>query len=119
MHGIPSAVRVLREGDLVSLDFGAIWEGFHSDSAVTVFVGAPPSDDAKRLVEATQDALEAAIDVVRPGGRLSDIGHAIEQVAIAAAARRGSRVRRATASAARCTRTPSSRTGARPVGGRS
>ena len=67
----------------MSLDFGAIWENFHSDSAVTVFVGAPPSDDAKRLVEATQEALEAAIDVIRPGGRLSDIGHAIEQVAIA------------------------------------
>ena len=83
MHGIPSASRTLRDGDLVSLDFGAIWENFHSDSAVTVFVGAPPSDDAKRLVEATQEALEAAIDVVRPGGRLSDIGHAIEQVAIA------------------------------------
>jgi methionyl aminopeptidase len=83
VHGIPSASRTLRDGDLVSLDFGAIWENFHSDSAVTVFVGAPPSDDAKRLVEATQEALEAAIDVVRPGGRLSDIGHAIEQVAIA------------------------------------
>ena len=52
VHGIPSADRVLAEGDLVSLDFGAIWEGFHADSAVTVFVGAPPpSDDAKRLVE--------------------------------------------------------------------
>ena len=83
VHGIPSASRTLRDGDLVSLDFGAIWENFHSDSAVTVFVGAPPSDDAKRLVEATQEALEAAIDVIRPGGRLSDIGHAIEQVAIA------------------------------------
>ena len=83
VHGIPSASRTLREGDLVSLDFGAIWEGFHSDSAVTVFVGSAPSDDAKRLVETTQAALEAAIDVIRPGGRLSDIGHAIEQVAIA------------------------------------
>ena len=81
VHGIPSAGRVLRDGDLVSLDFGAIWQGFHSDSAVTVFVGAPPDDDAKRLVEVTQEALDAAIAVVRPGGRLSDIGHAIEQTA--------------------------------------
>jgi methionyl aminopeptidase len=83
VHGIPSADRVLRDGDLVSLDFGAIWDGFHADSAVTVFVGAPPSDDAKRLTEATEAALDAAIAVVRPGGRLSDIGHAIEQTAIA------------------------------------
>jgi methionyl aminopeptidase len=81
VHGIPSGDRVVREGDVLSLDFGAIWEGFHSDSAVTVFVGSPPSDDAKRLVETTQAALDAAIDVIRPGGRLSDIGHAIEQVA--------------------------------------
>jgi len=84
VHGIPSRDRVLREGDLLSLDFGAIWEGFHSDSAVTVFVGSPPSDDAKRLVETTQAALDAAIAAVRPRGRLSDIGYAIEQTAIAA-----------------------------------
>jgi len=83
VHGIPSRDRVVREGDVLSLDFGAIWEGFHSDAAVTVFVGAPPSDDAKRLVETTQAALDAAIAEVRPGGRLSDIGHAIEQAAIA------------------------------------
>jgi methionyl aminopeptidase len=82
VHGIPSRDRVISEGDVLSLDFGAIWEGFHSDSAVTVFVGAPPSDDAKRLVEATQEALDAGISVIRPGGRLSDIGHALEQVAI-------------------------------------
>jgi methionyl aminopeptidase len=84
VHGIPSSERVVGEGDLLSLDFGAIWEGFHSDSAVTVFVGSPPSDDAKRLVETTQAALDAAIAAVRPGGRLSDIGYAIEQTAIGA-----------------------------------
>jgi methionyl aminopeptidase len=83
VHGIPAADRSLADGDLVSLDFGAIWDGFHSDAAVTVFVGAPPSDDAKRLAETTQSALDDAISVVRPGGRLSDIGHAIEQVALA------------------------------------
>ena len=81
VHGMPAADRLLADGDLVSLDFGAIWDGFHSDAAVTVFVGAPPSDDAKRLAETTQSALDDAISVVRPGGRLSDIGHAIEQVA--------------------------------------
>ena len=82
VHGIPAADRVLADGDLVSLDFGAIWEGFHSDAAVTVFVGSPPSDDAKRLAETTEAALDAAISMIRPGGRLSDIGHAIEQTAI-------------------------------------
>lgn len=82
VHGIPSANRRLLEGQLVSLDFGAIWEGYHSDSAVTVFVGGvAPSDDAKRLVETTEAALIAAIAAIRPGARLSDIGHAIESAA--------------------------------------
>ena len=82
VHGIPSRTRVLKEGDLLSLDFGAIWEGFHSDSAVTVFVGGvAPSPEAERLVKTTEAALEAAIAKVEPGARLSDIGHAIEQVA--------------------------------------
>jgi methionyl aminopeptidase len=81
VHGIPAADRVLADGDLVSLDFGAVWDGFHSDAAVTVFVGSPPSDAAKRLAETTEAALDAAISMIRPGGRLSDIGHALEQVA--------------------------------------
>ena len=82
VHGIPSPKRILKDGDLVSLDFGAVWEGFHADSAVTVFVGGhAPSADAERLVRTTQAALEAAIQVICPGGRLSDIGHAIERVA--------------------------------------
>lgn len=82
VHGIPSRTRILREGDVLSLDFGAIWEGFHSDAAVTVFVGgAAPSDEAARLVKTTEAALDAAIDAIRPGGRLSDIGWAIESTA--------------------------------------
>jgi len=82
VHGIPSASRVLAEGDLLSLDFGCIWEGYHSDSAVTVFVGGvAPSVDAERLVKVTESALEAAIEAVVPGGRLTDIGAAIEGVA--------------------------------------
>jgi methionyl aminopeptidase len=84
VHGIPSRNRVLREGQLLSLDFGAIWEGFHSDSAVSVFVGGvAPSPEAARLVQTTETALEAAIATIRPGGRLSDIGHAIESEAVA------------------------------------
>ena len=81
VHGIPSKDRRLEEGDLLSLDFGAIWQGFHSDSAVTVFVGMAPSAEAERLVKTTEAALDAAIAEVLPGGKLSDIGHAIETVA--------------------------------------
>ena len=82
MHGIPSRDRVLKTGDVLSLDCGAIWEGYQGDSAVTVIVGDEPSTpEADKLVRVTEDALEAAIDVIRPGGRLSDIGAAIQQVA--------------------------------------
>jgi len=79
VHGIPGH-RVLAEGDLLSLDFGAIWEGYHGDSAVTVFVGEPPSAEADKLVRVTEDSLEAGISQIRPGGRLSDIGHVVQQV---------------------------------------
>ena len=82
VHGIPSATRTLKEGMVLSLDFGAIWEGFHGDAAVTVFVGdQAPSEEAAKLAKETERALYAAIDAIRPGGRLSDIGHAIESVA--------------------------------------
>lgn len=85
VHGIPSASRVLAEGDLLSLDFGCIWEGFHSDSAVSLFVGGvAPSAAAERLVKVTEAALDAAIAAVVPGGRLTDIGAAIEEVAVTA-----------------------------------
>jgi len=80
VHGIPSPKRVLKEGDVLSLDFGAIWDGYHADSAVTVFVGEPPSAEAEKLVRVTEEALEAGISQIRPGGRLSDISHAVQQV---------------------------------------
>jgi methionyl aminopeptidase len=83
VHGIPSS-RVLEEGDVLSLDCGAIWEGFQGDSAVTVFVGTAPSAQAEGLVKTTEAALDAAISTLRPGGRLSDVGHAIEELAGAA-----------------------------------
>ncbi len=82
VHGIPAATRRLREGMVLSLDFGAIWQGFHADAAVTVFVGGQaPSEDAAKLAKETEHALDSAIDVIGVGGRLSDIGHAIESVA--------------------------------------
>ena len=77
VHGIPSGTRVLREGDVISLDMGAKLDGYFGDSAVTVPVGQVP-DDAVRLLHVTQQALERAIAQARPGGRLSDIGHAVQ-----------------------------------------
>ncbi|HYH28397.1 MAG TPA: type I methionyl aminopeptidase [Actinomycetota bacterium] len=79
VHGIPGE-RVIEEGDLLSLDVGAIWEGYHGDSAVTVIVGEPPSDEAEKLVRVTEDALEAGISQLRVGGRLSDVGAAVQQL---------------------------------------
>jgi methionyl aminopeptidase len=79
VHGIPSK-RALREGDLVSLDFGAIWEGYHADSAITVFCGEPPSAEAEKLVRVTEESLEAGVGQIRSGGRLSDIGHAVQHL---------------------------------------
>ena len=81
VHGIPSRTRVIRERDLVSLDFGSVWDGFVGDSAVTVVVGEAPTAEAEKLVRVTEEALEAGIAQIRPGGRLSDISHAVQQVA--------------------------------------
>ena len=79
VHGIPGK-RPLEEGDLLSLDVGAIWEGYHGDSAVSVFVGEPPSSEAEKLVRVTGESLEAAIGQIRAGNRLSDIGNVVQQV---------------------------------------
>jgi methionyl aminopeptidase len=78
VHGIPNERR-LEEGELCSIDFGAIIDGWHGDAAVTVPVGtcAPDVLDLNRV---TEESLWAAIRVVRPGGRLSDIGAAVEAV---------------------------------------
>jgi methionyl aminopeptidase len=79
VHGIPGD-RVLREGDLFKVDVGAIWKGFHGDSAVSVFVGEPASGEVEKLVEVTRQSLEAGIAQLRPGSRLSDVSHAVQQV---------------------------------------
>jgi methionyl aminopeptidase len=79
VHGIPSGRR-LRDGDLVSLDVGCIWEGWHADCARTFTIGSVrPADVA--LVEATRNALAAGIRAAVPGNRLGDVGAAIEAVA--------------------------------------
>jgi methionyl aminopeptidase len=77
IHGIPSS-RALVEGDIISLDMGVKLDGFYGDSAVTVPVGRV-SEQALQLLRVTQEALERGIAQVRPGGRVSDIGHAVQQ----------------------------------------
>jgi methionyl aminopeptidase len=77
VHGIPSN-RVLKEGDIISLDCGAIYRGYHGDSAVTVPVGKV-SPEVERLLETGRESLAAGIAQARPGNRLGDISHAVEQ----------------------------------------
>ncbi len=79
VHGIPNRY-LLREGDIVSIDCGAIVDGYHGDAAVTVPVGEV-DEAARRLIATTERAMWAGIAQVRAGNRLSDIGHAVEQVA--------------------------------------
>jgi methionyl aminopeptidase len=76
VHGIPGD-RVLREGELLSIDCGAILDGWHGDAAVTVPVGEC-GPELLELSRVTEDALWAGLATVRPGGRLSDVGHAVE-----------------------------------------
>ena len=77
VHGIPGE-RVIREGDVVSIDAGAVIEGFYGDAAVTVAVG-PVSSKVQRLIDVTRQALEEAIALMRPEARLSDLSHAVQQ----------------------------------------
>jgi methionyl aminopeptidase len=78
VHGIPGG-RVLQEGELCSIDFGAIVDGWHGDAAVTVPVGEC-SPEVLELNRVTEESLWAALRTVRPGGALSDIGHAVESL---------------------------------------
>jgi methionyl aminopeptidase len=80
VHGIPSPRRRLSDGDLISLDVGCIWDGWHADCARTFTIGAV-DPEAVTLVETTRDALTAGIAAARPGNRLGDIGAAIEALA--------------------------------------
>jgi len=80
VHGMPSAKRTLREGDIVGLDFGVSWEGYYGDAARTVAVGRVRAE-AQRLMAVTAEALAAGIDVVRAGRHIVDISGAIQDVA--------------------------------------
>ena len=77
VHGIPSRRRRVRAGDIVSLDFGCIVDGYFGDNATTVPVGAVPTG-IERLLEVASASLYAGIGAAQPGGRVSDIGHAVQ-----------------------------------------
>ena len=77
VHGIPNR-QPMKSGDIISLDMGVKLDGYYGDSAVTVPVGSV-SDEVTRLLRVTQEALEAGIAQVKVGGRISDIGHAIQK----------------------------------------
>ncbi|MCI8452168.1 MAG: type I methionyl aminopeptidase [Eggerthellaceae bacterium] len=83
VHGIPSKKVVLKEGDIISIDTGAIVDGWVGDNAWTYAVGTV-SAEKKRLLEVTEKCLWAGLDAARPGNRLGDIGHAVQSVAEAA-----------------------------------
>ncbi len=81
VHGIPSTY-VLEEGDILSVDAGAIYEGFHGDAAFTMAIGQV-SDEASQLIAATEEAMWAGVRQVQKGGRLGDIGAAVAEVGTA------------------------------------
>jgi methionyl aminopeptidase len=78
IHGIPSGRRVLSEGDVISIDVGASLDGYYGDSAITLPVGQV-SEEAATLLRVTEESLYKAIERVKVGGRVSDIGHAVQE----------------------------------------
>lgn len=79
-HGIPNAKQVLSDGDIINIDVTPIVDGFHGDTSRTYFVGTP-SPLAKKLVEVTEECMMRGIAAVKPGGKVGDIGAAIQEYA--------------------------------------
>jgi len=79
VHGIPSPKRKLKEGDIVSIDVGMEVDGYFADSAVTVPVGKI-RPELQKLLDVTRDSLDRAIETMRPGNRLGDVGHAVQSL---------------------------------------
>ncbi|MEE1185391.1 MAG: type I methionyl aminopeptidase [Acutalibacteraceae bacterium] len=77
IHGIPSKKRVIKQGDIVSVDLGALFNGYHGDNAAT-FACGDVSEEAKRLMDATRESLYEGIKAAVAGGRIGDIGHAVQ-----------------------------------------
>jgi methionyl aminopeptidase len=78
VHGLPAATRILKEGDIVSLDFGAVYDGYYGDAAITVPVGKV-SDEAELLIRTTEEALYLGIQEAKATNRLYDISYAIQK----------------------------------------
>ena len=81
IHGIPSKMRFLEEGDIVKVDVGAFYKGFHGDSARTIPVGRV-SDEAKKLIEVTRPSFFAGVEQMKVGNRLGDMGAAIDRLVV-------------------------------------
>lgn len=80
VHGIPNASRVLKEGDIVSVDMGVIYEGYYGDAAKTYAVGSI-SDTAEKLLKITELSLQKGIEQILPGNRLGDVSYAVQKAA--------------------------------------
>jgi len=80
VHGIPSERRVLKKGDIVSIDCGVVLDGFYGDSAITVPVGDEVSPDLQKLLEVTRESLEHGIKAAQIGNTVGDVGAAVQQV---------------------------------------
>lgn len=80
VHGIPSKKRVLKEGDIVSVDCGAVVDGYFGDAAITIPVGTKISPETEKLLRVTEASLQAGIAAVKPGATLGDIGAAVQGV---------------------------------------
>ena len=81
VHGIPSDKRIIRGGDLVSLDLGAVYRGFYGDAAVTVAVGTV-RPEMSRLIDVTAASLAKALSKIRSGAKLGDVSHAVESFVV-------------------------------------
>jgi methionyl aminopeptidase len=79
VHGIPSAKRRLRDGDIVSIDTGVVMDGYYGDSAITVAVGQRVNEKARKLLEVTEKSLQSAIRAVKAGATLGDVGAAVQE----------------------------------------
>ena len=82
IHGIPSKSKILREGDIVKVDVGAFYKGYHGDAARTIAVGKV-SGDAQRLIDVTRDSFFEGVKKLQIGNRIGDIGHAIDAIVTA------------------------------------
>ena len=79
VHGIPSAERKLRDGDIVSIDTGVVLDGYYGDSAITVAVGSKVAEKMQKLLAVTEQSLKSAIGAVKPGATLGDVGAAVQE----------------------------------------